>query len=271
MFVGWIRKHEFANDLEEFQKLQIIDMNLILRTFESNSDLCYGVYDKNTLVCFLTAYEFENMIFINNFYYIENIDKSIKKRVLQLFINNLPSEEKTVLTLVQKIEKEFFELFDFQEYAPFTQAFYKGGAHAFNFSNATAKSIANENYLPLVDSIDTRAFREKRIAYITQNIFKKSSLVLSTPTGYQHSYAIHNNMIKISPWIMEDAAYSDAEKLIRGVIYHRGLKRIIAFIPSTVKEITDLYRSYNFELRNDFHLMYINKKPNIDLEMIYAL
>jgi len=271
MFVGWIRQHEFVSDLEEFQKSQIIDMNLILRTFESNSDLCYGVYDKDTLVCFLTAYEFDNMIFINNFYYLESVDENIKKRVLQLFINTLSSEEKTVLILVQKVEKEFFKTFDFQEYSSFSQAIYKGGAHAFNFSNATAKSIANENYLPLVDSIDTRAFREKRIQYITKNVFKKSSLFLSTPAGYQHSYAIHKNMIKISPWIMEDAAYSDAEKLIRGLIYHRGLKRIISFIPSKIKEITDLYRSYNFELRNDFHLMYINKKPNINLEMIYAL
>ena len=171
MFVGWIRKHEFVSDLEEFQKSQIIDKNLIVQTFESNSDLCYGVYDKNTLVCFLTAYEFENMVFINNFYYLESVDKSIKKRVLELFIKNVSSKEKTVLTLVQKIEKEFFESFDFQEYASFTQAFYKGGAHAFNFSNATAKSIANENYLPLIDSIDVNKkgkVRRSKIYYIRE-------------------------------------------------------------------------------------------------------
>jgi len=175
------------------------------------------------------------------------------------------------LTLVQTAEKKIFEEFDFQEHSQFSQAFYTGGAKAFNFSNATAKSIANENYLPLIDSIDKRAFREKRLEYITNNLMKQSSLILSTAFGYQHSYGLHKNMIKISPWVMEDAAYTDAEKIIRGIIYHRGLKNIIAFVPSGIKEITDLYRSYNFELRDDFYLVYTNKKPNLDLEMIYAL
>ena len=70
---------------------------------------------------------------------------------------------------------------------------------------------------------------------------------------------------------MEDASFSDAEKLLRGVIYHRGLKKIIAFIPSDVKEITDLYKSYKFELKDRMLLMYKNQKPSINLEMIYGL
>lgn len=69
---------------------------------------------------------------------------------------------------------------------------------------------------------------------------------------------------------MEDAAYIDAEKILRGVIYHRGLKRIFAYIPSDVDEITNLYKSYNFSLSEEYSLLYINKKPDINLEMVYG-
>ncbi|MEA2028925.1 MAG: hypothetical protein U9N49_08110, partial [Campylobacterota bacterium] len=107
--------------------------------------------------------------------------------------------------------------------------------------------------------------------YIFSNIFKSSSLVLSTDYAYQHSYALDKSTIKISPWIGEDGAFDDAEKLIRGVIYHRGLKRIFTFIPKDVENIVDLYKSYKFELEGEYYLMYKNAKPTIDIEMIYGL
>ena len=78
------------------------------------------------------------------------------------------------------------------------------------------------------------------------------------------------SIVKLSPWIMVDEAFTDAEKLLRGVIYHRGLKRIISFIPKDVKEVVELYQSYNFELKEDYQLLYMNKKPNIHLESIYG-
>jgi len=58
---------------------------------------------------------------------------------------------------------------------------------------------------------------------------------------------------------------------MRGVIYHRGLKKIIAFIPSDVEEITNLYQTYKFEITDGYELMYLNDKPNINIEMIYGL
>ena len=65
---------------------------------------------------------------------------------------------------------------------------------------------------------------------------------------------------------MDDGAFSDSEKILRGVIYHRGLKKLFAFIPSEVKEITDLYASYKFDMSDEFTLLYKNSKPSINLE-----
>ena len=69
---------------------------------------------------------------------------------------------------------------------------------------------------------------------------------------------------------MVDEAFTDAEKLIRGVLYHRGLKTIVSFIPADVKEIVELYKSYKFEFVEDFGLLYINKKPTFNLDSIYG-
>ena len=166
--------------------------------------------------------------------------------------------------------RELLKEFGFKKYANFKKAVYKGGAVAFNFSNATAKSISSPNYLGTIKNIDSKEFHEERFEYITHTVAKGSSLFLSTQFGYQHSYAINGNIIKISPWVMEDEAYTDSEKLIRGVLYHRGLKTVVAFIPKDIKEIVDLYESYKFDLTDDFGLLYLNKKPDINLASVYG-
>jgi hypothetical protein len=172
--------------------------------------------------------------------------------------------------MANKKEKEALSELEFKPYASFTKATNTTNTVAFNFSNATSKSISNENYLPVLKKLDFDTFKEDRVQYVTHTVFKQSSLLLSTQFGYQHSYAIDKNFIKISPWIMVDEAFTDAEKLIRGVIYHRGLKNLIAFIPSDVKEITELYTSYGFELKEKYTLLYLNEEPKIHLESLYA-
>jgi len=270
MFIGWIRKKSFSTDLELFSTQITIDKSLVLSTFEENQSLCFGAYDENKLVAFISAYELESTILINNFYYLNEISNDIKKRLIKLLLNNIFEDKKSLLIMSRDDEKSTLLSFGFKEYTKFKKALYTGGNVAFNFTNATAKSISNENYLPILTAIDKRATNDNRVPYIKNTLFKQSSLVLSTQFGYQHSYSINKTLVKISPWIMEDAAYSDAEKMIRGVIYHRGLKRIFAFIPSDVKEITDLYASYKFDLSQEYSLLYANTKPSIDLEMVYA-
>lgn len=70
---------------------------------------------------------------------------------------------------------------------------------------------------------------------------------------------------------MENEAFLDAEKLLRGVLYYRGLKKIYGYAPKNVKEIVDLYQSYKFKIIGDFKLMYLNNRPNIILDNLYAI
>jgi len=269
MFIGWIRGNRLQEDLEAFEAQKVVDKNLILTTYAQNSTYCFGIYDAQKLVALITAYAFDDSILINNFYAFDNVEMDLKKRLVKLLLNNIEGN-KTVLILAKNDEIKCFKSLNFLAYASFKQAIFNGGGVAFNFSNATAKSISRDNYQKSLKKYDYRAFKEERFEYITTAVMKQSSLLLSNDFGYQHSYALNRSLVKISPWIMESEALSDAEKFIRGVIYHRGLKKIMAFIPE-VKEITDLYTSYKFELKGGYQLLYLGNKPPIDLEMVYAL
>lgn len=269
MFIGWIRGDSLEEDMLAFEKKIVLDKNLILTTYAQNPAYCFGIYDAKELVALITAYAFEDSILINNFYALDSLEETLKKRIFQLLLSNVDAN-KTLLILAKNDELPWLESLNFLVYASFKQAVFHGGGVAFNFSSATAKSISQENHSTTLKRYDYRAFREDRFEYVSNAMMKSSSLVLSNDFGYQHSYALNRNVIKISPWIMDADALSDAEQFIRGIIYHRGLKKIVAFIPK-VKEITDLYESYKFELKGGYELLYLGQKPKIDLEMLYAL
>jgi len=270
MFIGWIRKKSLEADLNKLGESMTIDKSLILKAYHDNSSLCFGAYDENKLVAFISAYDLEHSFLINNFYYTDEISSDVKKRLIKLLLDNINEDKKPILIMATKDERTLFTSFKFNEFAKFKRAVYGGGGVAFNFTNATSKSITTENYLPIMSSLDKIAFNEEKVKYTKNVLLKQSSLVLANDYGYQHSYAISKSLVKISPWIMKDAAYSEAEKMIRGIIYHRGLKRIFAYVPSDVKEITDLYASYKFDMSEEYTLFYKNEKPFINLEMVYA-
>ncbi|DAB35433.1 MAG TPA: hypothetical protein CFH82_00230 [Sulfurospirillum sp. UBA12182] len=269
MFVGWIRKSSLKTDLDLLEKSLILDKNLILNTAFYNEQLCFGAYEDESLEALISAYVFKESVFINNFYYKTEVSKEVKKRLLKLLIENINEEKKSIYMLVNQKEKKLLESFGFSTFASFRQVLYKGGA-VFNFTNAMSKSIHTQNYLPIISQNDFTCTQENRLDYITKSVFKTSSLLLSSSNGYQHSYALNQNIIKLSPWIMQEFSFDEAEKLMRGVIYHRGLKKILAYIPAFNDEITNLYRSYKFEFLEEFELMYKNEKPKINLEMVYG-
>lgn len=271
MFVGWVRKDNFADDLDTFSSEIIIDTHLLQKTFTCNPTLCFGAYDQNRLQACISAFENQKSILINNFIYKDTVCDETKQRLIKLLLNNMRDKEKSIMVLAKDNENEIFKSFGFETYAPFDLVVYgKKEAAVFNFNNSMAKSISRENYLPILTKIDEVAYHENRIEYIKNSLFKSSSLVLSTENGYQHSYAMGKNIIKISPWSMYSGVYHEAEKMLRGIIYHRGLKKIVACIPSNIADITSLYSNYNFVSIEKLNLMYLNQKPNINLEMVYA-
>jgi len=270
MFVGWIRGKTFLKELDELEKKIVIDKNLVYKTYSLNPELTYGVYDNKELVAIISAYEFENQMLINGFYYLDIVKSDIIEKLVELFMKNIYNFDKTILFMAKiKDELTIFEKFGFKKYADFSKAIYSGGA-VFNFSNATSKSINKQNYQTIQNKLDNHIFKTNKQEYFKNLLYKQSSLMLSSDFAYQHSYALSKSIIKISPWVNNSTNYDDAEKLLRGVIYHRGLKTLIAIIPSQIDEITNLYKKYNFELKERYTLMYKNEKPYMELEAVYG-
>jgi hypothetical protein len=265
MFVGWHRNN-FSKVVDDFSKDILCDKNLLLNSWNSDKTLSFGAYEQSKLHGAISAYPFEKSIFINNFYYKETLNQNDKERLLALLLKNIDDGNKTIMVLVSLFELTLFERFGFKEYGVFYKVLYSSGLMEFKgkFDDATP-----QNHMNILRVIDKDAFEENRYHYIDEVMQKSSSLFLTTPNGYQHSYALSKNIIKISPWIMRDGAYDDSMRLLRTILHHRGGKNILAFIPD-VKEIRDLYISHNFDFMSEYRLMYLNTKPSIDLEMVYG-
>lgn len=268
MFIGWLRKGYF-DDLSLLEEdYETIDKALIQSTHSNFPELCFGAYEKDKLVGIITAYKFEKTILVNSFY-VKKDKLTLANRLLAIILRNIDLKEYTVSVMCEKNILENIEL-PYNVYAPFSKYVYSGEAVAFNFTTANAKQINNDNYFEIVRKIDFEVSGEKRFDYVTKDMLYASSLKLSTRNGFMHSYAVNKRYIKLSPWYMDRESYLEAEKLLRGVIYYRGLKKLYTIAPNEEKEVIELLLSYKFKKIQDFKLIYFGEKPNIRLESVYG-
>lgn len=268
MFIGYL-KNGFEDCLDEIEQNNILfDLELLKKTYEVFPQYCFAAYENSKIVGVISAYAFDNHLYINVLDVL-NDSKDILKRLVSLLLKNTSNE--TVLILVEKKYTKDLEDLSFITYCDMYRLMHSGEAVAFNFSNSTAKQVSGEKYDEVSRKLDKKAFYSNRENYLRYDCVFSNSLKLSTDYGFLHSYVVNKRYIKMSPWVMANEAFLDAEKLLRGVLYYRGLKKIFAFAPANEKEIIELYQSYKFEINGDFKLMYLNEKPNIRLENLYGI
>ena len=268
MFIGYL-KTGFEDCLEDLiNKNPLFDLELLKQTYNTYPQHCYAAYEESKIVGILSAYSFEKYLYINVLEVIAEYE-DILKRLISLLIRNFPEEN--ILILIDKNKSQELESLGFKVHSDFLRFMHSGEAVAFNFSNSTAKQVSGEHYDEVARRVDKKVFNLSREEYIKTDCVFSNSLKLSTGYGYLHSYVVNKRFIKISPWVMDNEAFLDAEKLLRGVLYYRGLKKIYAYAPKNIKEIVDLYQSYKFEINGDFKLMYLRDKPNIILDNLYAI
>jgi hypothetical protein len=268
MFIGYL-KNGFEDCIEDLtNENPLFDLELLKQTYNVFPQYCFAAYEDSTIVGVLSAYSFEKYLYIN---VIEVIDKyeDVLKRLISLFIRNFANEN--ILVLIENDKYQEFANLGFEVYSDFLRFMHSGEAVAFNFSNSTAKQVSGEHYEEVSKKVDKKVFNFRRDDYLKTDCVFSNSLKLSTGYGYLHSYVVNKRFIKISSWCMENEAFLDAEKLLRGVLYYRGLKKIYGYAPKNVKEIVDLYQSYKFKINGDFKLMYLRERPNIILDNLYAI
>lgn len=268
MFLGYL-KIGFENCLEDLtNKNPLFDLELLKQTYDAYPQYCFAAYEESKIIGVLSAYSFDKYLYINVLDVIPEYE-DVLKRLISLLIRNFPNEN--ILLLIEKEKSQELESLGFKIHSDFVRFMHSGEAVAFNFSNSTAKQVSGEHYDEVARRVDKKAFNLSRENYIKTDCIFTNSLKLSTAYGYLHSYVVNKRFIKISPWIMDNEAFLDAEKLLRGVLYYRGLKKIYGYAPKNVKEIVDLYQNYKFKINGDFKIMYLKEKPNIVLDNLYAI
>lgn len=268
MFIGYL-KNGFEDSLEELSNNNpLFDLELLKQTYNVYPQYCFAAYENSKIIGVLSAYSFDSYLYVN---VIEVLDgyEDILKRLISLLTRNFPNEN--ILLLIESDKSQELENLGFKTYSDFVRFVHSGEAVAFNFSNSTAKQVSGEHYDEIARKVDKKVFNVNRENYIKVDCIFSNSLKLSTGYGYLHSYVVNKRFIKISPWIMDNEAFLDAEKLLRGVLYYRGLKKIYGYAPKNVKEIIDLYQSYKFKIDGNFKLMYLKDKPKIVLDNLYAI
>ena len=268
MFIGYL-KNGFEDSLEELSNNNpLFDLELLKQTYNVYPQYCFAAYENSKIIGVLSAYAFDSYLYVNVIEVLDGYD-DILKRLISLLTRNFSNEN--ILLLIESDKSQELENLGFKTYSDFVRFVHSGEAVAFNFSNSTAKQVSGEHYDEIARKVDKKVFNVNRENYIKTDCIFSNSLKLSTGYGYLHSYVVNKRFIKISPWIMDNEAFLDAEKLLRGVLYYRGLKKIYGYAPKNVKEIIDLYQSYKFKIDGNFKLMYLKDKPNIVLDNLYAI
>lgn len=268
MFIGYL-KNGFEDSLEGLSNNNpLFDLELLKQTYNVYPQYCFAAYENSKIIGVLSAYSFDSYLYVNVIEVLDGYD-DILKRLISLLTRNFPNEN--ILLLIESNKNQELESLGFKTYSDFVRFVHSGEAVAFNFSNSTAKQVSGEHYDEIARKVDKKVFNVNRENYIKTDCIFSNSLKLSTGYGYLHSYVVNKRFIKISPWIMDNEAFLDAEKLLRGVLYYRGLKKIYGYAPKNVKEIIDLYQSYKFKIDGNFKLMYLKDKPKIVLDNLYAI
>lgn len=259
MFVGWLKE---IQDLTPLKRYPFIDTYLIKKTQELHPEYAFSAHENDKCYGMLTAYPLDEYLYINALYYA---NEEIQKRLCERVLTNAPYEN--IFFFAPYKEKERLSEKGFIVDRKFFWVGYKGIQNAFNFSNRHAKEVNSGEYQTL--SLELA----KKYAFLPEHYLEmqehKTSLRFATLSGFQHSHVIEKKFALISPWIMKPESFMDAEKLLRAVIYYRGLKQLFARIPD-IEEIVELYNYYNFEKIETLALYYRGKRPNISYDTIYA-
>lgn len=268
MFIGYLKK-DFDKEIEELLiNNSLFELELLKQSYEAYPQYCFAAYEDNKILAILSAYEFDKHLYVNVLECLPTHNNLIQ-RLLDLLIRN--SSQKDIRFLIKESLLEFIDMNTFKEYASFGRFIYSGEAVAFNFSNSMAKQVTSEEYPSISKAIDLEVFKDNREDYITKDCVFSNSLPLSTKSGFLHSYVVNKRFIRISPWLMKLESFIDAEKLLRGVLYYRGLKKIFAYAPSCEEEIVKLYESYKFKKDEKYKFLYFGEEPDLRLESIYAI
>jgi hypothetical protein len=106
--------------------------------------------------------------------------------------------------------------------------------------------------------------------FMMDEMERNSSLKFALPNAYQHSSFINARGVYLGPWQCRAGFEEEAEKMMQGVLYFRGLKKVVADVPMGNAQAVALFEKYHFVRKGTFLHMAYGEPRNVKFENIYA-
>jgi len=272
MFIGWLK----FSDVNALVKISedigwLLDGYHVKLMMMHSPHLCYGAYEDGKLIGAVLAVEFEKSAMIKYFM----IDRAYQKqgigtRVFETLYGALIADYETIYIHVLPEMVHYFEVYGFKPQIEVGRFVNVGKVPPFNFTNAHAKELDGSNFESIIAKIDGETFGQNRMNFLLDEMERNSSLKLTLPNGFQHSSIVNSRNVYLGPWQVREGHEDEAEKMMRGLLYFRGLKKVVADVPLGVEHIVDLYKRYHFQSKQRFVHMVYGKSNDVHFENIYA-
>lgn len=272
MFIGWLK---FA-DVSKLTAIAdevgwMADGYHIKLMMMQSPHLSYGAYEDGELVGAVMAIEFQSMAMIKYFMVrTEYQRKGIGQRLFKTLLDALQSDYQDIYLHANPELVSFFESQGFVSNGEVGRFVNVGKVPPFNFTNAHAKELDGDNFDSLASVIDKETFHDDRMEFMVDEMDRNSSLKFALPNAFQHSSVVNARNVYLGPWQVREGHDDEAEKMMRGVLYFRGLKRVIADVPMKNRSAVELFKKYHFEKKAGFVHMSLGGSCAIKFKNIYA-
>ncbi|HHD72875.1 MAG TPA: GNAT family N-acetyltransferase [Epsilonproteobacteria bacterium] len=271
MFIGWL-KFTDVNDLVTIANDVgwLADGYHIKLMIMHSPHLCYGAYDEGKLIGAIMAIECEQSVQIKYFMVSPSYQKlGLGRRLFETLFGVLRNDFHKIYLHAAPNMEPFFKSYGFASQMQIGRYINVGKVPPFNFTNAHAKELDSGDFDTIIKHIDRETFGENRLAFLTDEMERHSSLKFALPNGFQHSSVVNARQVYLGPWQVREGHEEEAEKMMKGVLYFRGLKKVVADVPLGNKPAVDLYKRYHFQNKQRFiHMSYGGS--NVRFENIYA-
>lgn len=272
MFIGWLK---FA-DVAELTKIAeevgwLLDGYHVKLMMMHSPHLCYGAYEDGVLVGAIMAIEFEMSAMIKYFMVRESYQKQgIGRRLFDTLFGVLKNEHSSIYLHANPAMKPFFEQSGFTGVMEVGRYLNVGKVPPFSFTNAQAKELDGGNFDAIIRRIDHETFGEDRMRFMLDEMERNSSLKFALPNSFQHSSVINARGVYLGPWQCREGYEEEAEKMMQGVLYFRGLKKVLADVPMANTKAVELFERYHFQKKGTFLHMVYGTARNVKFQNIYA-
>lgn len=249
----------------------IVDLFELQKIRERFGHLFYGAYEEDRLIGAISGYLHDKSGWIGNFIvHADRRGEGVGRRLFETLLRAIRMERETIYLNAAPQVASFYQSYGFLRKTVIGRYVNAGSVPPFVFTNQHAKELQTVQPQAVIKELDFEAFGEDRMTFLTFDLPHKSSLVLTSENGFCHSRIVNSRSVFVGPWIVRSGAFLDAEKMMRGLLYFRGLKKIYADIPEEVEEIRSLYKSYRFEKVGETIQMCLGEPLEFKYDDIYA-